>query len=169
MKTSIIIAVALTTSSLFAQVDNKVIKQQAEQTSKALLQGDYETVVKFTYPKIVEMLGGREKMVAMLRDGKAQMDAQGMGIESVSFGEPSLTVKAGEEIHCLVPQTLLMTVPGGKMKAESWLLAISTDKGTHWYFLDTAQMTMENIKGFVPHYNAELKIPETKEPEFISN
>lgn len=169
MKISIIIAFVLTTCSVFAQVDNKIIRQQAEHTSKALLQGDYETVVKFTYPKIVEMLGGRDKMVAILKDGKVQMDEQGMAIESVTFGEPSQTVMAGDEIHCLVPQTLLMKVPGGKLKAESWLLAISTDKGAHWYFLDTASMTMDNIKGFVPHYNSNLKIPAQKEPDFIAN
>jgi hypothetical protein len=108
-------------------------------------------------------------MIAMMNDGKAQMEQQGMAIESVTFGEPSKTVMAEGEVHCLLPQTLLLNVPGGKMKAESQLLAISTDNGAHWYFLDTAQMTMDNVKGFIPHYNSELLIPARKEPEFIGN
>ena len=170
MKPTVFIAFILATGSLFAQVDKKIIKQQAELTAAALLKGDYETVIRFTYPKIVEMLGGREKMIDILNSGRAQMEQQGMSIQSVTFGEPSESVAAeGGEIHCLVPQTLFVTVPAGKMKAESWLLAISTDKGANWYFLDTAQMTMDNIKNFIPHYNPELKIPEKKAAEFIGN
>lgn len=151
----------------FAQVDKGVIKEQAEQTANALLKADYETLIKYTYPKVVELVGGKEKMIETVKKGQAEMRQQGITFESVKIGEPSKTVVAGDEIHCLVPQTLIMKVPKGRLKTNSPLLGVSKDNGKHWYFIDTAGLSMDNVKTVLANYNPELKLPVKKEPEFI--
>lgn len=153
----------------FGQVDNKKVKEQAELTAKSLLQGDYETLLRFTYPKVIEMVGGRERMISLIKKGKVEMGQQGISFETVTIGEPSKTVKAGEEIHCLVPQTIFMKVPKGKMKSETHLLAVSKDNGNNWFFIDTVNLTMDNVKTVLPNYNSDLKIPTKKQPKFIAD
>lgn len=155
--------------SSFGQVDNKKIKEQAEMTAKSLLEDDYESLLKFTYPKVIELVGGRERMISIIKKGKAEMKQQGISFESVTIGEPSGTVKAGDEIHCLIPQTVFMKVPRGKMKNESYLLAVSQDDGNNWFYIDTTNLTMDNVKMVLPNYNSDLKIPVKKEPQFIAD
>ena len=99
------------TTLTFAQVDSDVIKKQAELTAKALLNDDYETLIKFTYPKVIELVGGRDKMISLIKKGKIEMGQQGISFDKVIIGKPSKTVIAGDEIHCLVPQTVYMKVP----------------------------------------------------------
>ena len=47
----------LISCSAFGQVDDKKIKEQAELTAKSLLQDDYETLLRFTHPKVIELVG----------------------------------------------------------------------------------------------------------------
>lgn len=153
----------------FGQVDRQKIKEQAEITARSLLDGDYETFLKYTYPKVIEMVGGPDKLIALLRQGKIEMGQQGISFESVTIGEPSETVKAGDEIHCLVPQTIFLKVPNGKIKSESYLLAVSKDNGNNWFFIDTANLSNDNVKSVLPNYNSKLKIPRKKEPVLVGD
>ncbi len=169
MKKYFALTLILITCSAFGQVDNKKIKEQAELTAKSLLQDDYETLIKFTYPKVIEMVGGREKMISLVKKGKVEMGQQGISFETVTIGEASKTVKAGQEIHCLIPQIVLMKGPNGKMKSETYLLAISKDNGNNWFFIDTVNLTMDNVKTVLPNYNPDLQIPAKKPLKFIAD
>lgn len=154
--------------SSIGQVDNVRMKNQAEETAKALLNDDYETLIKFTYPKVIKLIGGKEKMISIIKKGKFEMNDQGISFEKVDIGEPGKAVKAGDEIHALIPQTVFMKVPNGRMKSETNLLAISTDNGNNWYFLDTVNLTMETIKNILPNYNTDLILPIKSKPVFLS-
>jgi hypothetical protein len=160
---------ALFTTPSFGQVDSKVIKDQAESTAKALLNDDYETIIKFTYPKVIELVGGRDKMISLIKKGKIEMGQQGITFDRVIIGKPSKTVIAGDEIHCLVPQTIFMKVRKGKMKSETQLIAVSRDKGANWYFIDAVNLNKDTVKKVLPNYNFDLVLPNKKQPIFIAD
>jgi hypothetical protein len=163
------ILLTLLASVSFGQVDSKVIKEQAELTAKALLNDDYETVIKFTYPKVIQLVGGRDKMISLVKKGKIEMGQQGISFDQVIIGKPSKTVAAGDEIHCLVPQTVYMKVPNGKMKSETQLIGVSRDKGVNWYFIDAVNLNKDNIRSVLPNYNFDLTLPSKKPPIFIAD
>ena len=157
------------TTLTFAQVDSDVIKKQAELTANALVNDDYETLIKFTYPKVIELVGGRDKMISLIKKGKIEMGQQGISFDKVIIGKPSKTVIAGDEIHCLVPQTVYMKVPKGKLKSETQLLAVSRDNGSNWFFIDAVSLNKDNIKRVLPNYNFDLVLPTKSEPIFVSD
>ena len=167
MRDYLTFALVITSVSLFGQTKN--IKDQAELTAKALMHDDYETLLKFTYPKVMEMVGGPERMISLIRNGKVEMKKRGIGFESVTIGEPSKVVIGGKEMLCLIPQTIFMKAPDGKIRKDSYLLGVSQDNGNHWFFIDTVNLTMENVRLVVPDYNSDLKIPAKKQPEFIAD
>jgi len=165
----LIISLTLLTVTAFGQVDSNVIKEQAELTAKALLNDDYETLIRFTYPKVIELVGGRDKMISLIKKGKIEMGEQGISFEKVIIGKPSNIVIAGSEIHCLVPQTVYMKVPKGKLKSGTQLLAVSQDNGSNWFFIDAVNLNKENIKIVLPNYNFDLVLPPKNEPIFIAD
>jgi hypothetical protein len=166
---SILLFLLLPSILVVAQVDKSTIKRQAEEAANALLMKDYTILLKYTYPKVVELLGGGEKMIELVKKGRAELESQGITIDSARIGDPSNTVRAGDEIHCLVPQTVTMKVPKGKVRSASYLIGISGDDGKNWYFIDTVQITMENVKNILPNYNAALVIPAKIPPVFIED
>src|SRR5207244_924679 len=91
-----------------------LVKKQAMIMAQSMAEGDYKTLVNYTYPKAVEMAGGKEKMATMIAGAMQQMKAANVNFESATVGNPGKFYKAGKEIHCLLPETLVMSSPKGK-------------------------------------------------------
>ncbi len=149
-----------------AQVDKTKIKAQAEKAAQALLKSDYEVLKTYTYPKIAEEYGGVDRMMATAKSGREDLEAMGISLDSVAVGEPTDPVKAGDQLHCLIPQTTVIRKPDGTVTTESYLLAVSLDQGNHWYFISIPNLTADAIKGLLSNYNPELVIPEKKPSVF---
>lgn len=152
-----------------AQPDKIKIKAQAEEAAQALLKDDYTIIEKYTYPKVAEQYGGMEKMMKMARAGKEDLEAMGIILESVVIGEPTDPLKAGDQLHCLIPQTTVIRKPDGTVTTESYLFGVSVDQGDQWYFISMTNMTIDGIRELLPSYNTELVIPEKKPSVFKPN
>lgn len=135
------------------------VKKQAMMMAQSMTKGDYKNIVNYTYPKAVQLAGGKEKMTAMIATGMQQMKAANINFESVTVGDPGKFYKAGKEIHCLLPETLVMSSPKGKIAMHSHLLAVSGDGGKSWSFLDMNNSTADKVKQLIPNFNPALKIP----------
>jgi hypothetical protein len=152
--------------SLFAQ-DAAVVKRQANVVAKALLNSDFKTVIDHTYPKAVEIGGGKVKMLQMMSTSINQMKAQGFSFEKITIGQPGKFYKAGTQVHCLVPEQLIMKTSRGRMAASSNLLAVSNDQGKSWSFLDLNKGTINSIKTLFPNFNTNLVIPQPVLPTML--
>jgi hypothetical protein len=159
-----LLLIILSPMALHAQ-NPVVVKQQATLMAQSMTKGDYKSIVNYTYPKAVQMAGGKEKMTGMISTAMQQMKAAGISFESVSVGTPGKFYKAGKEIHCLLPETIVMASPKGRMAMHSNLLAVSGDGGKSWSFLDMNNSTADKVKQLIPNFNPDLKIPPaTTEP-----
>lgn len=164
-----VILVAILTAAR-GQADNKhVIRAEAQKYATAMEHADIETLITFTYPGVIEKFGGKREMMAMMKGRMNDMKASGAVFEPTLLGQPSNTVKAGSETHCLISQTQTIKGPSGKSKMESTLLAVTKDNGSHWYFISLETYTQQSIKILLPNYNPELKVPAKKPPQFIAN
>lgn len=151
-------------------IDSNLLKAKATAMAESFLKGDYKTFVKFTYPKVIQMMGGEDKMIAVLKQGIEQLEGQGFAVKSVHVGLTSQAAMAGTEIHTLVLQSLIMSAPGGTLTSNSYLLAISQDGGKNWYFVDTAPLHDERtLKAIFPNYNKQLELPEKQPPVFVKD
>jgi hypothetical protein len=168
MKKIKIITILILTLSITADAQKRFfrIKEQVSELAKATLSNDYEKLIMHTYPKLIELMGGREKMKSVIISGMDNLKEKGISIEDVSFGEPGKIYKAGKERHCLVPEKIVMKIKGGHMIVNSYLLAISGDKGKFWYFLDCSN-SKENLLPLFPNFNHKLIIPERQDPIII--
>ncbi len=145
-----------------------VVKKKAQEVGEALLKEDYAKVIDLTYPKVVELLGGREKMIGALADGMRQLKEKGFAFRSVEVGEPADFIEGGKDTFVVVPTTTEMTAPGGRFIVKSYLLGISPDGGKAWTFVDGNGIgTPEKREKILPKLPEKLELPEAQEPEFI--
>jgi hypothetical protein len=142
------------------------VKQEAQKCAKAALSSDYEAIVRYTHPRIVKGIGGKEAMISALKKGMAQMRAAGTEFADVGLGEPEAPKKIGAWMTSRIPQHLVMKVPGGKFYQDSTLLGISEDEGKSWLFLDLGSVTREQFRQVFPELDGRITIPQKKEPEF---
>src|SRR5690606_37369369 len=131
MKYLMLLFICFLSIGVFAQGtdrDKRMIND-ANELGKAMINNDYDIVIKYTYPLVVENIGGAEQMNKILVNGTQQMEEQGIKFLNCKIGKPSKIFAAGDELHSLLPQKIKMKVTGGTLIARSYLLAISQDNG----------------------------------------
>jgi hypothetical protein len=130
------------------------------------LKGDIHKLADYTYPKVAAMMGGKEKMIAVIKTGIESMKAEGTSIRNGSIGEVSKIYRSGKELHCTLDQNLVMDVKGGYLTTESQLLGISTDSGKTWTFITIANLNATQLKELFPELNKCLSIRKAAPPVF---
>jgi hypothetical protein len=143
------------------------LKIQAEALAKATVSGDFAKVADFTFPKVVEAFGGKDKMVGVLQNDSAQMKAEGFEVLTMTIGEIKQTAKVDNEIFAIVPVRITIKSPDGKEAGESSLVGISSDNGVNWKFI--SGINQERFKAMFPKAAETLRIPDEKPPQPIEN
>lgn len=145
------------------------IKTQAMEMAKAILAKDVEKAVQYMPPKLVEASGGKAK-VLMVRDSMNKyMSMFGAEIKKVTIGNPGRIISYKDQLQTTLPQTTQVKFMESTVILDGTLVAISEDKGQHWYFVDTNIYRSNKLKEALPNLSPELVIPPMKKPEIISN
>lgn len=162
---SLLLMLGLMASS-FGQVKDasKNLKQQAEKMGAFLMKGDYKAFSVYTHPIVLKMMGGAPKMIEILTRGLNSMKEQGISFKSISMGEPSKLVKSGKELQATIPQNIILKLPKGSLESNSTLVAISTDNGVNWTFIDTSNNDIATLKKVIPTLSPALVIPPRQAP-----
>jgi len=143
------------------------IKSDCEIMINAMKNKNYNIILDYTYPKIIEIGGGREKLFSLMKSTYEKMASEGFIFENEILDEPQNVFIAGKELHCIIPKEEIMKTPRGRIKATYYLLAISKNGGGKWYFIETHMLNDENIKLIFPNFNYDLKIPKNSKPILI--
>ncbi len=138
------------------------IKEQAGKCIKALLSGDYETVAVYAHKHVLDLMGGKDAMIELLKRGAEGMRAKGVSIEDVALGEPEKSQKIGEWLVALVPQRILIKSAEGRFEQASHILAISEDEGKTWTFVDLNNRA--KFETAFPELAGKIEVPERTPP-----
>lgn len=148
-----------------AELDPVAVKKLADAMGEATLKGEYARVVDYTYPPLVEKMGGREKLIAFLQTEMKKLKDQRIEIRSFKTGALSEFYTEGNFTFILVPTTTELTIPDGRVVLESYLLGISSNAGKTWSFMDGAGLELKEQRELLPKLPAKLKLPERKIPK----
>lgn len=146
----------------------QVVKGKVEEINQALIKEDFGKVADLTHPQVVRLMGGRDKMISVMEAGTKEMKAKGFAFRSVAVGNPSDPVAAGADLYAVIPFTLEMTAPGGKIVQKSFVIGVSSDQGKTWSFVNGDQEP-KKIKQVLPNLPEKLKLPEQQKPIFMKD
>ncbi len=137
------------------------LKKQADDMAALMMQHNYKQMAYYTYPKIVKSMGGPDKMAEKVSQMMDEMQSRGMSFKSATIGNIGDIVKSGTHLYSVIQQILQISNSGSIITGSSYLLAISSDNGKRWYFVDTAPFKHQNIKQMFSDYPPGLIIPES--------
>lgn len=149
--------------------DTLLLKKQATVYAKASFSGDYKTVIDLTYPKLVTLSGGRDTMQKLITTRIADLKRQGIIGFDGSVESPGEFYSAGNQLHCLIPEVIVMKMFNGRYVTRTYLLAISENSGRSWTFMDVGKMPIDILQRLVPNYNSQLIIPPPAKPLFFAD
>jgi hypothetical protein len=146
-----------------------LVKQKAQEVGQAIIKGDYAKIADLTYPKVVEAMGGREKMIAFTEAAMKQIKDQGFTVRAFTISEPTPFLTEGPNTFTVLPTAIEMTNTKGKIVGKSYLLGISPDGGKSWKFADGSGLESEEMRKLLPKLPAKLTLPAKQKPEFTPN
>lgn len=152
----------------FAQIEAEIFNA-GQIYAYAQLHADQEVLLDFTYPLIVDRAGGRGAMKNVLAKIHRTQSAKGHRLVDFKMLDPIQYVLVKDEIHALVPIKTVNEVPGGKITAESTLIAVGTANRQNWYFIETTSLDERNIFKVLPNWNNSLVLPPKKAPLYKEN
>jgi hypothetical protein len=118
--------------------DEAVVVRGAKALGEATRNTDIETLVNMTYPPLVEMAGGRKKLVSATTASMAQMKAGDLTIEQIEFSSPTQTYRDGRKTICFVPRDMVVSIKDIRVRATGYLMAVWDPNGPgKWMYLDS--------------------------------
>ena len=134
----------------------------------ALVQAkDYGEYVDLMYPTVIEEAGGRQEMIEAIRQARLGIAERGGKILEYSAGEPGDAVVSADKVFAVVPTVTKLDTPVSSITTHGYLLAISTDNGATWTFLDNSELTAGRTYLLVPDLPRSLKFPPDEAPVVV--
>jgi hypothetical protein len=140
------------------------ISRQASKMGTAFVKKDYVTFANYIYPLILKSMGGQAKMADVLKKSIDDMESQGMSITSITFAEPSAILKSGKELQAAIAQHTEIKLQKGRLVSTSTLIAVSSDNGTDWKFIDTSNKDLATLRKALPNLSSAMVIPPQQAP-----
>lgn len=143
------------------------LQTQADEIGQAFGRGNFNRMVDLTYPKLVEILGGRARMVAFIESSVREMEAGGVTYLSTTVGDAREIITDGKQIYALVSTTMKMKVKEGVLVGESFMIGVSSDSGNNWTFVTATgdqDRDREMLRKLFPTIVDRLHIPARKPP-----
>ena len=92
-KIILFLILTITSTFSFAQTENENLNDQIKEMKGYLLEGDYENYANYIYPRVFEIMGGKENMIIATKSGINSMKAGGLSIIDLKFKNPSQFLK----------------------------------------------------------------------------
>jgi hypothetical protein len=127
---------------------------------------DYETMLGYTYPDVVEKAGGIDNVRKALIQIQETQKKKGFILQEYKTKPALQQVVTGEETHAIVPVTTVSKVPGGKVITETNVIAVGTEKNTRWYIIETTALDDGNVSKVLATWDNTMLLPFKKAPVF---
>jgi hypothetical protein len=168
MKIRLVLFFVLIVAAAWMQPVNTVVKSQALDMGKALVNGDSKTFSKYMLPEMLEAGGGTEKVGNMMDSMFTLFKSFGGSVKKITYGNPGKIIKFNKELQTTLPQQTEVTSPIADVVLTSTLVAISRDNGKNWYFYDTSMGKADQLKNKLPTLSPDIVIPPPVMPKIIA-
>ena len=100
----------------------------------------------------------------VLNNQNTQIKSKGIVINSIVFNPPSEIVKNKNELQCTISQHTELKPAKGRVITYTTLIAISTDNGKSWKFIDTSNRDIKAIRTVFPNLSNKITLPPKQKP-----
>ena len=161
----IIMMFATLSDTVSAQPVATVIKTQAIEMGKALVNNDMVTFKKYMHPDLIAAGGGEEKLTVMADSAILLFKSMGGTVNKIFFGNPGEIISFKNELQTSLPQTIYLSTVFADVEFQSTLLAVSKDGGKNWYFIDTSLFKESDLRKKLPDISPSIEIPPVSKPK----
>jgi hypothetical protein len=143
------------------QSEDKTVQADVNEMLDATYTGDADTLLGYTHPKIVEMLGGEAQAKATLETALANIQSSGMELESLEFPQAPTFLETDEHRFAIVPTLSVISVNELRAESLNYQFGVQEQGATDWKYIEGSRINQDNVRSLFPDFPADYKFPET--------
>lgn len=133
---------------------------EAKKSADAQLAYDIDGYMNYMHPKVIEMGGGIDLVKGVVNEQLTTYQKMNVEVVSITHGDPGPVVQAGAELHCILSATTKLKQGEAEFDSVNNWLAVSSDEGASWTFIDLAYYNEGSLKIYLPDYNPTIVFPQ---------
>lgn len=138
-------------------------KAKVDEYYDAVMKHSHGKVVDLMHPKVVELAGGRGKMIAESEAYDARRQEQGLVFVSWKVEELSDSIRQGPNVYIVATSLLELKAPASRTRARAYKICVSADEGKSWFQVNW-DGDHEKLKQILPDLPSRLKLPARQKP-----
>jgi hypothetical protein len=155
----VILVSVLQTIVLAQDANTDTVRKLVQKMMQATVDGDYNTVLDMTHPKVLNMMGGKEAALKTVNEQLKKLKESGLQFEMKEVGTPTFA-KADQEIYSATSIGMVMKGLGKKVTVSSAIVGISEDRGKTWKFINMDATGEAGVRKFLPNLPKDFKLPK---------
>jgi hypothetical protein len=120
---------------------------------------DVETVMRYTHPSVIAMLGGKQSARKMVQDAVLFIKSTGLRVESLTFPRPPDVLEAGGRRFAVIPTLSILSTNGQRRESLNFQLGVLEPNSTDWTYVEGSRLTKENVQSLFPGFPASYRFP----------
>ncbi len=140
--------------------DEDVVQEDARKLSNAVYNADVDTVLGYTHPKIIEMMGGTSQAKSALDAAFSKFQLLGMKLESMTFPKAPTFLKTDVNHFVIVPTKIIISANGQRLESLNYQFGIRRIGTTQWKYVEGSRINKQNVTTLFPDFPADYEFPE---------
>jgi hypothetical protein len=145
-----------------------VIKREAGRCAAAWEWSDFEKILAYLPPQVIQRSGGRAAMLQEIKGHFARVREYGVEQWEAFPGLPATPKPIGRWLTSLIPLTVVLHRWPLDLTLETHVLGLSADQGKHWYFLHLFHVTQKELNTWFPEFAGKIVVPDDPEPDLTA-
>jgi len=158
-KTFLVVVLAATAAPAFSD-ELEPVQRDVQDLTQAMYRGDLDTILRFSHPKAIEMLGGPTAARATMEMAIQPILDIGMTLEAFSFPRPPEYIEGKERRFAIVPTLSIMAAQGQQIESLNYQFGILEPGAKGWTYLEGSRINQQNVRVFFPDFPADYSFPE---------
>jgi hypothetical protein len=138
----------------------KTVQTDVLKLLQATDDADVDTVLRYTHPKVIEMLGGEQKTRSLLQTSLKQMRRNGVERESLEFPAAPTFLATTVNHYAIVPTLSILKRGGQRVESLNYQFGIKSVGAEHWTYMEGSRINKQNVKLFFPDFPGDYEFPE---------
>lgn len=160
LKRMLLLILVACSINVFSQTKEDALRD-AKLTSKATLNMDFDTVLNHTLPTVLDLMGGKDVAITLLKSTFETMKLQGFVFEKADILSVSEIVNEQGQHRCVIEGFNQMKMDKQRIKSKSYLLGIYNEVDNFWWFIEAKQLkNTALIEQVLPDFKTSLVIPD---------
>jgi len=140
--------------------ETAIVQEDTRNMLKAVYQADIDTILGYTHPKIIALMGGLPKTKAVLGAAFEKLKSVNMKLESFEFPGPPIFLEGEVNRFVIVPTKSLISMNGKRVESLNYQFGIQKKGGATWKYVEGSRINKDSVSVFFPDFPKDFVFPE---------